>query len=223
MPDEPFNEHFAEWSADNPDYLSRVHDQASLDCVLDELFATYRGIKVLSYQLDPDELSHLVLRTELRVVFISRRNLLRTAVSDRIAKQTNVYNRWDIDAGRSITGCYESLAPLDVEDLRRYVRDLASHLRWVTSVLDRRPDGSVLRLDYDDLFLADREAQHDQLVALWTFLGVTPLNSSAIRDYLDPSAARLAGPDTYGRLPNAGEIDAALGADDTGRLLPFDP
>ncbi|MGO9218995.1 MAG: hypothetical protein ACLP5E_14730 [Streptosporangiaceae bacterium] len=50
----------------------------------------YRGIKVLSYQLDEEQLTHLVLRRDIRIIFISRRNLLQAAVSDRIAKQTKI-------------------------------------------------------------------------------------------------------------------------------------
>jgi hypothetical protein len=38
LPDEPFNENFADWSPGNPDYLARVHDTRSLDAVLTELF-----------------------------------------------------------------------------------------------------------------------------------------------------------------------------------------
>ncbi len=58
LPDEPFNESFAGWSPGNPDYLARVHDNESPGTVLAELFERYRGIKVLSYQLDEQQLRH---------------------------------------------------------------------------------------------------------------------------------------------------------------------
>jgi len=223
LPDEPFNESFAGWSPGNPDYLARVHDVESLDTVLAELFGRYRGIKVLSYQLDEELLRHLILRPGLRIIFISRRNLLQTAVSDRIAKQTKLFNRWDADPGQPLARYYDSLQPLDLDDLRRYVRELAPHLHWIESVLNLRQDGHTLRLRYEDLYFAAREAQRAQLSAVWSFLGLTPLSGPEADYHLDPRAAKLGGQETYGRLPNAAEIDAVLGADETGWLFPLAP
>jgi hypothetical protein len=223
MPDEPFNESFAEWSPANPDYLARIGDVESLDLVLDELFRGYRGIKVLSYQLDEHQLTHLVHRRDLRIIFISRRNLLQTAVSDRIAKQTRVWNRWDVHPTEPLERRYQSLAPLDIDDLRSYVHDLAAHLQWMDSVLSLRSGARTLRLHYEDLYLATRQAQHARLSTVWSFLGMTPLSTPEVDYYLNPRTAKLGGPDTYGRLPNAAQIDAALGADDTGWLLPLVP
>ena len=220
LADEPFNESFSEWSPDNPDYLARIRDVTSLDLVLDELFQSYRGIKVLSYQLDEEQLTHLVLRRDLRIVFISRSNLLQIAVSDRIAKQTRVWNRWDVDPHEPLTNRYNSLAPLDLDDLRDYMHDLASHLAWVDSILNLRSDARTLRFDYEDLYFATRETQYAQLSTLWSFLEVAPVNAPEVDYYLNPRTAKLGGTDTYGRLPNAAQIDAALGADDTGWLFP---
>jgi hypothetical protein len=223
LADEPFNESFTQWSPGNPDYLARIHDVGSLDLVLDELFRSYGGIKVLSYQLDEEQLTHLVLRRDLRIIFISRRNLLQTAVSDRIAKQTRVWNRWDVGPDEPLEHRYDCLAPLDLDDLRSYVHDLASHLAWIDSVLSLRSDGHTLRLHYEDLYFATREAQCAQLATLWSFLGLAPSSTQEAAYYLNPRTAKLGATDTYGRLPNAAQIDAALGADDTGWLFPLAP
>jgi hypothetical protein len=222
MADEPFNESFTEWSPGNQDYLARLRGPDSLDLVLDELFRLYCGIKVLSYQLDEAQLTRLVERPGLRIVYISRRNLLQIAVSDRIAKQTRVWNRWDVRSREAWEHIYDSLSPLDLDDLREYVHDLASHLAWIDSV----PESSharTLRLQYEDLYFADRQAQLAQLSVVWSFLGLAPLSRQEVDYYLNPETARLGGSDTYGRLPNAAEIDAALGADDTGWLFPLTP
>jgi LPS sulfotransferase NodH len=223
FPDEPFNENFADWSPGNPDYLARVRDTDSLDAVLTELFECYRGIKVLSYQLDEELLRHLILRPDLRIIFISRRNLLQIAVSDRIAKQTRVWNRWDANPERPLEQYYESLEPLDLDDLRSYVRELAPHLHWIESVLNLRKGSHTLRLRYEDLYFAPREAQRAQLSAVWSFLGLPPPGVPEADYYLDPQTAKLGGRKTYGLLPNAAEIDAALGADETGWLFPLAP
>ena len=223
LPDEPFNENFVDWSPDNPDYLSRVHDLGSLELVITELFERYQGIKVLTYQLDEEQLRHLVLRPGLRIVFITRHNLLQTAVSDRIAKQTRLWNRWDADADRPLTQYYGSLAALDLDDLRGYMCDLARHLQWVRSVLDLRTDGRTLQLHYEDLYFSPREVRQAQLIDLWSFLDVPVASTPEMDYYMDPRTAKLGGGETYGRLPNAVEVDAALGSDDTGWLFPLVP
>jgi hypothetical protein len=223
LPDEPFNEGFADWSPGNPDYLARIHDIESLDTVLAELFECYRGIKVLSYQLDEELLRHLILRPGLRIIFISRRNLLQTAVSDRIAKQTKLWNRWDANPEQPLEQYYDSLEPLDLDDLRSYVRELAPHLHWIECVLNLRKDGHTLQLRYEDLYFATPEAQRARLSAVWSFLELTPLSAPEVDYYLDPQTAKLGGRETYGRLPNAAVIDAALGADETGWLFPLVP
>jgi hypothetical protein len=223
MPDEPFNEQFTEWSPGNPDYLGRVRDVQTLDEVLGELFGVWRGIKVLTYQLDEEQLRHLVIRDDLRIIFIRRRNLLQIAVSDRIAKQTGVYNRWDVQGGERLERRYDSLRPLDVDDLRSYVRDLTAHLAWVESILSLRSDSHTLRLTYEDLYFASREVQRAQLSALWSFLELAPIDTAHVDYHLSPRTAKLGSHGTYGQLPNAALINAALGADDTGWLLPLLP
>jgi hypothetical protein len=178
---------------------------------------------VLSYQLDEEQLTHLVQRPRLRIVCLSRRNLLQTAVSDRIAKQTHVYNRWDVCPQETVEHRYDSLTPLDLDDLRCYVHDLALHLAWIDSLLNQGCGYRTLRLHYEDLYFATRESQLAQLSVLWSFLGLPPLSSPEVDLYLNPVTAKLGGTETYGRLPNAAQIDAALGADDTGWLFPLTP
>jgi hypothetical protein len=221
MADEPFNENFTDWAPDNPDYLGRIHDIESLDVVLDELFRSYRGIKVLSYQLDEKELVHLIRRPNIRLVYISRSNLLQVAVSDRVAKQTRVWNRWDVGQHETLERRYDSLAPLDLDDLRDYMRELAAHLAWIDSILSLRDDDRTLRLRYEDLYFATSEAQHAQLSALWSFLGLALLTGPDVDYYLNPRTAKLGSMGTYGQLPNAAQIDATLGSDETGWLFPL--
>ncbi len=220
MPDEPFNENFASWAGDNPDYLARLEAE-SFERVLDELFAGYRGIKILSYQLDEEQLTSLVLRPDVRIVYIGRRNLLQTAVSDRIAKHTKIWNRWDLEHGESLERRYDALPSLDMDDLRTYLSDLAAHREWIEALLDRRGDVGTVRLSYEDLYFAARGSQHAQLAEVWRLLDVDPLDTSQLDYYLDPQRTKLAAANTYGRLPNIDEINAALGADDTGWLLPL--
>ena len=90
-------------------------------------------------------------------------------------------------------------------------------------MLNLRKDGHTLQLRYEDLYLTTPEAQRAQLSAIWSFLELIPLSAPEVSYYLDPHTAKLGGRETYGRLPNAAEIDAALGSDETGWLFPLVP
>jgi hypothetical protein len=59
--------------------------QPVIDRVLAELFAELHGIEILSCELDDEQLTSLVLRREVRIVYLSRSNLLQAAMSDLIA------------------------------------------------------------------------------------------------------------------------------------------
>lgn len=79
---EPFNEGFPSWGTGKPNYLARVRDVESLEDLLREIFAEYRGMKMLSYQLGQELGSYILRRSAMRVVFLRRRNLLQAAVSN---------------------------------------------------------------------------------------------------------------------------------------------
>lgn len=222
MADEPFNESFTDWSPGNPDYLSRIAAGVGpFFAVLDELLHVYDGVKILDYQLDDEQLTALVARPDLRVIYLRRRNLLQTAVSDRIAKQVRVWNRWDTRRGDDLRDRYRSLQPLDVDDLRAYLTDLRTHLAWIDTVLGRPTNPPVLRICYEDLFLVAPHRQREILDSLWAFLGLVPVEHSTVAGYLEHRTARLGTAETYGQLPNAGQINESLGSAETGYLPPY--
>lgn len=74
---EPFNENFASWGANN------------------QLFAEFAGWKELSYQVDDDALATLVGRHDAKVATLRRRNVLQTAVSQLVAERTGLWKTWD--------------------------------------------------------------------------------------------------------------------------------
>ena len=224
MADEPFNENFIDWSPGNPDYLSRIASGVGpLFTVLDELFCTYDGVKILDYQLDDEQLTALLTRRDLHVIYLRRRNLLQTSISDRIAKQVRLWNRWDLHHGEDASERYRSLQPLDIDDLRAYITDLRTHLTWIDTVLERRTDAPVLQIRYEELFLADSDRQHEILDTLWAFLDLAPVDPSALVGYLEHRNARLGSAETYGHLPNARQINELLGSEDNGYLPPYMP
>jgi hypothetical protein len=208
---EPFNEQYPSWDPDNVDYPGRLVAGEPFDDIVDELFALYGGLKELSYQLDDDHLRRLVTRVDVRVVTLSRRNLLDTAVSQVIAETTGLWKTWDADG--PLEGHYRDLGPLDIDEV-------AGRMEWATHEY-ARIDAAVagvdhLPLDYEDLYLRGGRGAA-RLGALWSFLDLPAITSPTIDHFLSPEV-RQARPSTYGRVPNLAEIEAALGDDDTGHL-----
>lgn len=213
---EPFNESFTTWSPTNPDFLARVIDLASLSHVVDDILSKWSGLKILSYQLDLPLLEHLVLRPDVDVIFLRRQNLLETAVSNLIALQTALWKTWDAEG--DLERRYESLKPIPIEEIRAHIEWTNARLDDISSILASRTDGRVLRLIYEDLYLTTASEQAEMLGRLWAHLGVPPPTSPRLGYYLDPAEVRMAGPSTYGRLPNIAEINAECGSDETGWL-----
>jgi LPS sulfotransferase NodH len=209
---EPFNERHHTWSPDAVDWRSRVHDVASLDEVFAEITATWSGIKALGYQLDLPLLEHLLLRPDVRVIRLRRRNLLETVVSNLVAVQTNLWRATGVEG--ALDDHYGELAPIEVDDVRDLLRHTRTRLDEVEAIVDRRT-GPTLHLEYEDVYLHDTAAQ---LARLWRFLDVPAPADERLRSHLDPTQARMARPSTYGRVPNIAEIEAALGSDDVGHL-----
>jgi LPS sulfotransferase NodH len=216
MLNEPFNENFTRWSPENPNYRDRVVDTTSLDAVMNEIFASWTGIKTLGYQLDLCLLEHLVLRPDVHVVFLRRRNLLETVVSNLIALQTNLWKTWD--ATGPIEDRYRALDALPIEDVRVMLRWTRERLDETEAILDQRTDGRAFKVVYEDLYLATSSSQHALLRQLWAFLDLTPPTDERLNYYLDPASVQMAAAATYGRLPNAAAINDACGSDEAGWL-----
>jgi hypothetical protein len=218
--EEPFNENFVDWQPGNKDYLGLVQDVESLDDQLAEIFTHFNGVKVLDYQLSDELVEHLLLRPDFRVVFVRRRNMLQTVVSNLIAEQTNLWKKWDMI--RSLESYYDGLQPLDLDDVQARVEMLSWHMQLCESILDRRADGRVLKIDYETFFFAPREEQAEYVEVAWRFLDLEPISALDLEYYLRPEFTKLNSPATYRLLPNAKEVNDLCGSDSQGWLFESD-
>jgi hypothetical protein len=215
--DEPFNASRTSWGPEYESYCELVRDRASLEAVLDEIFRKYNGLKLLSYQLPEEWVDDLIGRPDFRVIFVRRRNVLRSVVSGLIAEQTELWHRWDTD--RPIESFYAGLEPLEVADVRSRVSELAQALDRLEVEIAARTDGRAHSLVYEELFFAPRAEQSRAMEHLWTFLGLDTIRSDRIDYFLRPERSKLNSPATYRLLPNADEIERECGADITGHLF----
>jgi hypothetical protein len=215
---EPFNENRVSWAPGNRDYCKLVHDWASLEAVLEEIFTEFNGLKLLSYQLPEDWVGRLINRLDFRVLFLRRMNILRAVVSNMIAEQTGVWHRWD-NMPRPIDTYYAELRLLDIPDIRTRVNVLAQHVQLVDTMVEQRTDGRIHRVVYEELFFAEPAEQDRAIQSLWQFLELDPIPSDRIDYFLRPERSKLNSLATYRLLPNADQIENECGNDQTGHLL----
>ena len=222
---EPFNSNFAVHNPGSRDYLALASDERSIDEQLDHMYREHNGVKTLGYQIPWELSAHILRNPSRRVIFMKRLNVLQTVVSGLISQQTGIWHSWDVrpDARRRLDGDAPDatpLEPLSIDFLRGGVADVAEEIEYFEEVVRART-GPTHVLTYEELYLGARDERQVALAQAFRFLGVDPPPPDDTDELLDPARTKLNSSDTYLRLPNAREIDEALGNPETGRL--FDP
>ena len=216
---EPFWDDFAAHNPGEKNYVDLIKDIPSLEWALEELFSKYSGIKILDYQLPEPLYTHLLLLPHITVLFLRRRNLLQSAVSGCIAKQTKV---WQIsDMNEEAKQIYRNLQPASLTEIADELA-YGCHLRdYYSGVITQRPEGSYLTVIYEELYTGNLQTSHAVARNIFQFLGLELPEGEALDFILDPRTSKINTPETYALLPNAVEINERLGSDDTGWL--FEP
>jgi hypothetical protein len=214
---EPFHWKYHSWNPDEPDYLTLIKDIPSLDEQLAALFSKYNGIKILDFQLSYGLYTHLLLRPDLKIIALRRRNVLQQSVSGFIAAQTSVWQMRDMTDERK--AIFEHLQPIDLNALDKEIAYRRECSQYYREVLARKPDGMYLSLVYEEFYTADVTRNRESLGKVFEFLELSLPDSPELDRLLDPRLEKINDASTYSLLPNAREIDARLGSDETGRLF----
>jgi len=88
------------------------------------------------------------------------------------------------------------------------------------AVVDRRPEGTAVKLVHEELYTPDVAANKRVLRPVFEMLGLSMPQTPELDRLLDPAITKLNSEATYRMVPNAVEIDAKLGSDRTGWLFP---
>ncbi len=214
---EPFWHGYAKENPDERNYVDFIEDVPSLEKALDDLFARYNGIKILSYQLPKKLYTHLLLSPDVRVLFLQRKNLLRAEVSGCIAEQTKVWQISDLNEQTRQT--YRNLRPVSMgkfADRLEYAKELTG---YYNSVIERRATGTYLKVCYENLYTGDLGKNRAAAREIFEFLGLELPTCDELDHHLDPRTSKINAPESYAMLPNANEINERFGNDDTGWLF----
>lgn len=215
MSSEPFNPDRENWNQFGYDRM--VTDAPSLHRCLDEIFLYHNAIKHLTCQLN-DRQNELLLMRNVRRIFLNRRNLLQTVVSNLIAAQVK---RWVGNRNQILKARLEPLSP----------REVASRIRWERNQICRFRDFMnehqlpFLEVHYEDLFgsdvpVADKLARVEEIFDWLGHAAPQGETRQKILEYLDPQDHKINSVETYRRIPNWQEIDEKFGCPETGYLMP---
>jgi LPS sulfotransferase NodH len=217
---EPFHPSHATWYPGEENHIDVVKDESVLDAQLSKIFQRYTGIKTLSYQLPDNLYERLLSRDDMKVIFLSRRNILQAAVSGFVARQTNVWQSSDLE--KSGSRQVAPLEPVPVDQLRetlKYYRELDSVYREIVS---RKPSTSTLEIFYEDVFSGDLERNRSALLHIFRFIGLDMPQGEKVGKLLDPGQTKVTTETIYRSIPNAALIDQELGSNETGWLIARD-
>lgn len=214
---EPFQHKYHTWNPEEPSYIDLIVDIRTLEEQLALLFSKYDGFKVLDYQLPQELYTHMLLRPNIKVIALGRRNILQQAVSGFIAEQTGIWQKRDL-IGNMATA-YQRLEPIDLDDLKTNIEYRCNTNRYYTEILAQKPPQMYLPIYYEDLYTSDLTRNRKAVQCLFNFLGLSMPDGQELDDLIDPRVEKINNSTTYALLPNAMIIDQQLGSDEIGWLF----
>lgn len=217
---EPFYHKYHTWNPEEPNYIDHIVDIQSLEEQLALLYSRYDGFKVLDYQLPKELYMHMLLRPDIKVIALKRRNILQQAVSGFIAEQTGIWQKRDLKG--ELVDAYRSLEPIDLNDLKTNIEYRCEINKYYTEILMQKPSQMCLSLDYEDLYTPDVIRNRELICSVFSFLGLLVPEIKELDDLINPSIEKINSAQTYNLLPNAKIINEQLGSDETGWLFEKD-
>lgn len=215
--EEPLHDKYSTWHPGERNYISLLTDTASLDEQINHIFSKCDGFKIHDHSLSKELYSHLLLDQRYRVIFLWRKNLLKTAISSYLAEQTGIWHISDLKGDRE--DAYFNLKPVPLEDIERrlkYTYELQQYYRNVTM---KKSEDIRYFIDYESLYSDDLDKNLQMLADIFSFIGVSYPQGVDFGNFLDPARAKISTESMYHSFPNADEINKQLGSDKTGWLF----
>lgn len=214
---EPLSGKYRNWCPDEPEYVNLIVDIPTLEEQLAALFSRHNGAKVLDCQLPRELYTHMLLRQDITVISLRRRNVLQQAVSGFIAEQNGIWQRRDFK-GEMEFAC-TGLEPIDLDDLKSLMEYISGGRQYYAEVLAQKPQGTHLPLWYEDLYTPDVVHNREAFRTVFDFLGLSMPDGQELDKLIDPRIEKINSPATYALLPNAHIINQQFGSDETGWLF----
>ena len=169
----------------------------------------------------PDD-NRRILLCGATIIFLSRKNALRRAISSQISEQMGVWVRSsNIDSERIRAHQFQ---PLDIPRLRNEIAGSQKLLAEYRAALSA---GSIpwREWTYEDFFASamSLDARMHAVQNVLAFLGLPPVSEpdrlAKMHGFLDPTATGFQNEQAYNKIPNIQEVEKELGNDQTGFIF----
>ena len=169
--------------------------------------------KASCHSLSNDEVARLVVRNDIRPIFLIRRNLLKAVISLLRADRTGA---WHLKVSGDLVqwphsvsppdALQRQIGPIDVHEVQAWIAHTRTFLAHVEQSLKNRGK-KYLTVFYEDLCLSGHERTVQEVNRVLEFLGMTPISNYT------PTLARTASAAFYESIPNRQELVDATGFD----------
>lgn len=201
---EPFHPDYTKWYPNEPNYLSRVKDEESLDVIADELFSRFSAIKTLNYQLDTELYQHLILRSDLMVILLYRKNIIESVLSAEIAKQTNAWHKYELN--ETTKKAYNQLRPISLDLIHKNIDFISSQHSKLLDFLCKNKTNNYIDLYYEELYSEDLDKNLQTITKICEFLDVATPDKKHVDKYMKISNSKINSREQYQMTPNFLEI-----------------
>lgn len=213
---QPFNETRHVYAKDERNYRKEVQTIEDLDRILNEIDSQYNGFKTFSFQLPEEFNVYLLTKRGYKIIFLNRKNHLKSVVSKFIAEQTKI---WTADEKEQRQNQPDTLNSIDINAVRGEVEYLKSDYQKYSEILDRA-NIQLINILYENLFTELEDDRMKEITRLFQFLELetSPEMEAEIRRLLSPKR-KINDIKTYNLIPNIQEIEQTLGSEESGYLF----
>ncbi len=204
---------------EKPDNIS---DMPDIEKSLKKISIGFNGIKQSMMQLNKKLNTHIILRKDISIVYLHRKNILQTIISLLISRKIKYWShKPDIWREKFEK---ENFKTFDIEEIRKRMNKLIKDIRFYKNKLVKN-NVKFLELYYEDLFGNDitDERKIDIINEIFKFFKLEQIKDpdvlNEIKELLNPDTNKLNSEETYKKIPNIMEIEKELGCDETGWLF----
>lgn len=192
---EPFHPKYKEWNPSERNYSKFIIDTKTLDIALDEIFSKYNAIKVLNYQFTEEIYFHLLSNKDLKMVFLTRKNLFDAAISNAVATQVG---KWHKDEKAN----YDNLKSIDPQVIGNWMEYVGDLNKTYLKYLEDNRDGDFIHVLYEDLYSEDFAKSKLVLEKVCKFVSIAMPSDEAMNKFMIPKNAKINSDDIYKKIPN---------------------
>ena len=204
---EPFHPSYSDWNPGERNYAEFIDSAQKMNTALEEIFEKYSAIKVLQHQFSKEIYFQMLKTKDLKILFLTRDNLIELAISRLVAGQTSIWQKEDLKENEIFT----KLTPIDLDEIQEMIEYISELVEIYTKFLKENREGEYLHLKYESLYSSDMEQNMSRIAEICEFLGVKLPSRVNIEKYMLPSNAKINYANVYKNIPNLAQIEARFG------------